>query len=134
MKRAGCLRQRIWRCVSLALVLSSQAHAGNPSQGATIFRATCGVCHIARGDASRADLATRIGPNLWGVVGRKAGTAKSFSYSYAMRSSGVTWTDDQLRRYIADPQKTVPNVRMGFAGLKNPKDVEDVIAYLNTLK
>jgi cytochrome c len=134
MKRAGCLRQRVWRSIALALTLCSQAHAGDPTQGATIYRATCGVCHMARSDASRADLATRIGPNLWGVVGRKAGTSKGFGYSYAMRSSGVTWTNDQLRRYIAEPQKTVPNVRMGFAGLKNPKDVEDVIAFLNTLR
>ena len=134
MKRAGRLRQRVWRSIALALALSGQAHAGNPTQGATIFRATCGVCHIARSDASRADLATRIGPNLWGVVGRKAGTSKGFGYSYAMRSSGVTWTADRLRRYISEPQKTVPNVRMGFAGLKNPTDVEDVIAYLNTLR
>jgi cytochrome c len=134
MKRAGCLRRRVWRSIALTLALCSQTHAGSPTQGATIFRATCGVCHIARSDASRADLATRIGPNLWGVVGRKAGTSKGFGYSYAMRSAGVTWTDDQLRRYIAEPQKTVPNVRMGFAGLKNPNDVEDVIAYLNTLR
>ena len=118
--------------VALALALSSQAHAANSAHGAAIFNATCGVCHMARGDASRADLATRIGPNLWGVVGRKAGTSKGYAYSYAMRSSGITWTDDQLRRYIAEPQKTVPNVRMSFGGLKNSQDVEDVIAYLNT--
>jgi cytochrome c len=118
--------------VALTVVLCSQAHAANSAHGAAIFSATCGVCHMARGDASRADLATRIGPNLWGVVGRKAGTAKGYVYSYAMRSSGITWTVDQLRRYIAAPQKTVPNVRMSFTGLKNPQDVEDVIEYLNT--
>jgi cytochrome c len=118
--------------VALTLALFSQAHAADSAHGAAIFSATCGVCHMARGDASRADLATRIGPNLWGVVGRKAGTSKGYVYSYAMRSSGLTWTVDQLRRYIAEPQKTVPNVRMSFTGLKNPQDVEDVIAYLNT--
>lgn len=89
---------------------------------------------MALRDASRSDLATRIGPNLWGVVGRKAGTYKGYAYSYAMRSSGITWTDAQLRRYIAAPQETLPNVRMVFAGLKNPKDLDDVIAYLNTLR
>lgn len=124
-------------CGSVAVslvVLCGQAQAVNPIDGAAIFKATCGVCHMARSDASRADLATRLGPNLWGVVGRKAGTYKGFVYSYAMRSSGITWTDDQLRRYIAEPQKTVPNVRMSFAGLKNPNDVENVLAYLNTLR
>jgi len=118
----------------MALALCSQAHAANPTRGATIFGANCGVCHIAQRNASPADLATRLGPNLWGVVGRKAGTYKGFPYSYALRSCGITWTDDQLRRYIAAPQKTVRNVRMNFAGLKNPQDVEDIIAYLNTLR
>jgi len=122
------------RITVVALAVSGLAHAADPAQGAAIFKTTCGVCHLARSDASRADLATRTGPNLWGVVGRKAGTFKGYHYSYAMSASGITWTDDQLRRYIADPQKTVPNVRMGFGGLKNPQFVEDVIAYLNTLK
>ena len=85
-------------------------------------------------DASRADLATRIGPNLWGVIGRKAGIYKGYAYSYAMRASGIVWTDQQLGRYIAAPQKTVPNVRMSFLGLKNPNDIQDVIAFLNTLR
>jgi len=134
MKRTECLGERVRRVAAVALALCSEAHATNPSHGAAIFNANCDVCHMALRDASRADLATRIGPNLWGVVGRKAGTYKGYAYSYAMRSSGITWTDDQLRSYIAAPQKTVPNVRMSFVGLKNPKDVEDIIAYLNTLR
>ena len=134
MKHAACLRQRVCRAAAVALALCSQAHAANPTRGAAIFGASCGVCHMAQRDASRADLATRLGPNLWGVVGRKAGTYKGFPYSYALRSSGITWTNDQLLRYIAEPQKTVPNVRMTFVGLKNPNDLEDVVAYLNTLR
>lgn len=134
MKPLECLRQRVCCGAAVAVALCSQAYAANVTDGAAIFSATCGVCHMARSDASPADLATRIGPNLWGVVNRKAGTYKGYTYSYAMRSSGITWTDDQLRRYIAAPQATVPNVRMSFAGLKNPQEVEDVIAYLNTLR
>jgi cytochrome c len=76
----------------------------------------------------------RIGPNLWGVVGRKAGTTQHFRYSPAMRQSGVTWTPDVLRVYIHEPQKTIPNIRMSFLGLKNMRDVEDVIAYLQTFR
>ncbi|MEI9891865.1 MAG: c-type cytochrome [Caulobacteraceae bacterium] len=108
--------------------------AGDAANGAAIFKVTCALCHMARKDAAKADLAMRIGPNLYGVVGRKAGTYKPFNYSYAMRSSGITWTDDQLLRYIANPQKAVPNVRMSFLGLKNPKQAEDVLAYLHTMK
>ena len=130
----GLLRKRVCGGAIVALALWGQAHAANPSHGEAIFKTTCAACHVAERDASRADLATRTGPNLWGVIGRKAGSNKGYVYSYAMRTSGIIWTDQQLSRYIAAPQKTVPNVRMNFLGLKDPSDIQDVIAYLNTLK
>jgi cytochrome c len=128
------LRKRVYGGAIVALAFFDHAHAANPSHGKEIFKTICGACHVAERDASRSDLATRIGPNLWGVIGRKAGIYKGYAYSYAMRTSGITWTDQQLGRYIAAPQQTVPNVRMNFQGLKNPNDVQDVIAYLNTLR
>ncbi len=107
---------------------------GNAARGGQIFKTTCALCHFALSNASRADAATRIGPNLFGVVGRKAGKAKDFGYSQALKNSGITWTHDTLKRYIAAPQKVIPNVRMNFAGLHNAQDIDDVIAYLDTLK
>lgn len=130
----GLLRKLVCRVAIVALAFCGPAHAANPSHGQEIFKTTCAACHVAVREASRADLATRIGPNLWGVIGRKAGIYKGYAYSYAMRTSGIIWTDQQLGRYIAAPQKTVPNVRMNFLGLKNPSDIQDVIAYLNTLR
>jgi cytochrome c len=130
----GLLCKRVCRSAIVAVAFCVQAHAANPSHGEEIFKTTCAACHVAEREPSRADLATRIGPNLWGVAGRKAGIYKGYAYSYAMRSSGIIWTDQQLGRYIAAPQKTVPNVRMSFLGLKNPNDIQDVIAFLNTLK
>ena len=124
----------MYRGAILTLVLCGQAHAANPSHGEEIFKTTCAACHVAERNPSRADLATRTGPNLWGVIGRKAGIYKDYAYSYAMRASGIIWTDQQLGRYIAAPQKTVPNVRMNFPGLKNTNDIQDVIAYLKTLR
>jgi cytochrome c len=128
------LRKRACRGAIVVLAFCVQAHAANPGHGKEIFKTICAACHVAERDASRADLATRIGPNLWGVIGRKAGIYKGYAYSYAMRTSGIVWTDQQLGRYIAAPQQTVPNVRMNFPGLKNPDDIQDVIAYLNTLR
>ena len=68
------MARRVHACRALALtaaVLSAGgARAANPAHGAEIFKVTCGLCHMAKADASRADLAARIGPNLWGVVGR----------------------------------------------------------------
>jgi cytochrome c len=132
--RSGIDLCSVGRGAIVALAWCGQVHAANPSHGQEIFKTTCAACHVAERDASRADLATRIGPNLWGVIGRKAGIYKGYAYSYAMRTSGILWTDQQLGRYIAAPQKTVPNVRMNFLGLKDPSDIQDVIAYLNTLK
>ena len=114
--------------------LPSPVLAGDAAHGAQIFKGTCGVCHLAQPHPAVSDLAMRIGPNLWGVVGRKAGTAQHFRYSAAMRQSGIVWTTDKLRPYIHQPQKTIPNIRMSFLGLKNMKDVDDVIAYLQTFK
>ena len=130
----GLLRKGVCRGAIVALAFCGPAHAANPSHGEEIFKTTCAACHVAERDASRADLATRIGPNLWGVIGRKAGIYQGYVYSYAMRTSGNIWTDQQLSRYIAAPQKTVPNVRMNFQGLKDPNDIRDVIAFLHTLK
>jgi len=119
---------------SVTALLAFPAFAADPAHGAQIFKGTCGVCHLAQPHPAVSDLAMRIGPNLWGVVGRKAGTTQHFRYSAAMRQSGITWTTDKLRPYIHDPQQTIPNIRMSFLGLKNMKDVDDVIAYLQTFK
>jgi cytochrome c len=117
-----------------AFLLASPAFAADAAHGAQIFKGTCGVCHLAQPHPAMSDLAMRIGPNLWGVVGRKAGVTPHFRYSAAMKQSGIVWTPDKLRPYIHEPQKTIPNIRMSFLGLKNMRDVDDVIAYLQTFK
>ena len=117
-----------------ACLRASPALAADAAHGAEIFKGTCGVCHLAQPHPAVSDLAMRIGPNLWGVVGRKAGITPHFHYSSAMIQSGIVWTPDRLRPYIHEPQKTIPNIRMSFMGLKNLKDVDDIIAYLQTFK
>lgn len=129
--------RRLAGLAGAAFLLASPAFpalAADAAHGAQVFKGTCGVCHLAQPHPAVSDLAMRIGPNLWGVVGRKAGTAPHFRYSPAMRQSGIVWTPDKLRPYIHEPQKTLPNIRMSFLGLKNMKDVEDVVAYLETFK
>jgi cytochrome c len=110
------------------------APVGNAAHGAEIFKGTCGVCHLAQPHPAISDLAMRIGPNLWNVVGRKAGSTQHFRYSAAMIQSGIVWTPDKLRVYIHQPQTMIPNIRMSFQGLKNPKDADDVVAYLETFR
>jgi cytochrome c len=120
------------RHLSLAIVLGGcaalaalPAAAADVEHGRQLFLA-CAACHTDRPDA--------LGPNLRGVVGRKAGGREDFRYSNPMKRAGFVWDAANLREYLADPQAKVKGNRMPFGGLRDTKDVEDVVAYLATLK
>jgi cytochrome c len=109
--------------------LAGVAHAaGDAAKGKVAFQ-RCAICHRAEKDGGNG-----LGPNLFGVVGRKAGAVKDFAYSSAMKNSGITWTPDKLTAYIAHPAQVVPGNRMAFAGINNAGQVSDVVAYLATLQ
>ena len=87
----------------------------------------CEQCHdISKGGANK------IGPNLWGVVGRPRATHPGFSYSGAMMASHAPWTFDDLFRYLKSPQSMVPGTKMSFAGLRGAQDRINLIAWLRT--
>jgi cytochrome c len=96
--------------------------------GAVVFN-RCAICH----DNHKNGI-TKIGPNLFGVVGRTAGASPGFSYSSAMKSAGFAWSDAKLDAYITSPQQVVPGNKMAFAGISNAGQRADLIAYLDTLK
>ena len=108
-----------------AALASRPAVAADAAHGKALYQA-CVACHSEKPDA--------IGPSLKGVVGRKAGALDDFRYSAPMRRANLTWDDVNLRAYIADPQATVKGNRMPFGGLREPGDVDDVVAYLKTLQ
>ncbi len=111
-----------------ALLIAAPAKAqGDAEAGKSLFR-QCALCHTAEAGKNK------IGPSLFGVVGRAAGTAPGFNYSEAMKNSHKTWTPEELDTYLADPRKVVPGTKMIFPGLKEEKQRQDVIAYLETLK
>ncbi len=111
---------------SVALILSSAtAMAQSAERGERTFNQQCKACHtVDKGGASP------IGPNLFGVVGRKAGTVAGYDSSDAMKKSGITWDEAALGDYLKDPKAKVAGTKMLFAGLKQPAQVADVIAYL----
>jgi len=112
-----------------AVMAATAAHAaGNPAAGKDVF-ARCAICHSSTKGAP-----ARIGPNLWGVSGRRAATQPDFSYSSALKSSGITWTDANLDKWITSPGQMVPGNRMAFAGISSAQQRADLIAYLDTLK
>jgi cytochrome c len=113
-----------------AALLATAAHAdGNAEKGHAIFHDKCSVCHLASADGARL-----LGAPLFGVVGRSAGTAPGYDCSAAMKASGIDWSNETLEHYLQAPAKVVPGTKMTFAGLKSDEQIEDVIAYLDTLK
>lgn len=113
-----------------ALGFASTANAtANPAAGQSVFQSKCSVCHV-----TIASKHSGIGPNLAGVVGRKAGSLPGYSYSSAMKNAHFAWTPAQLQAYLATPGAVVRGNKMPFAGLHNQQQLSDVVAYLGTLK
>ena len=120
--------RKIFNITAAIALLATSAHAGDAANGRTVF-ARCAICHtVQKGGANG------LGPNLFGVVGRKSAKAPGFMYSGAMKNSGITWTNDKLKAWIAAPARLVPGTKMAFGGISNPKQVDDVVTYLATLK
>ena len=95
------------------------------SEGEKIFR-KCTACHsIAQGGGNK------IGPALWGVLGRKVGSLSDYKYSKAMAAHGKAWTFDEMNGFLIKPKEWIKGTKMSFAGLKNLKERAAVILYLN---
>jgi cytochrome c len=111
----------------LLLFAAFPASAADVEAGKADFK-KCALCHTT--DAGK----NKIGPSLFGVVGRKAGSVDNFNYSEAMKKFEHTWNPETLDSYLADPRAVVPGTKMIFPGIKDEKERQDVIAYLETLK
>ena len=107
-----------------ATLAAMPAHAQDAAAGAKTF-VVCRACHQIGPGAKN-----MVGPELNGVVGRKAGSVPGFSYSEANKKSGITWDEATLTKYLANPQKVVPGTKMIFGGIHDPAKVQDVIAFL----
>ena len=99
------------------------ASAADAEKGKEIY-GRCLACHALEYD--------RVGPHHCGLFGRRAGSVPGFTYSDAMKRSKIVWNDKTLDRFLANPLKTVPGTAMTYAGVPDPKERADLIAYLKT--
>src|ERR1700739_4397350 len=111
--------------IAFSATAATTAMAADAKAGQQTFRAQCGVCHQGGpGDGEGGQ-----GPNLNGVVGRKAGSSPGFPYTPALKSSGLVWTQANLDQFLTDPSKMVPGTAMPIS-LPDTKTRQDVAAYL----
>ena len=109
---------------AFALAAGRAMAGGDPVKGKKVF-AKCKVCHSVK------DGKNKVGPSLYGVFGRTAGTGAGFKrYSRAMKKSGVVWSAETLDKYLAKPKGFIKGNRMSFGGLKKKADRDNIISYL----
>ncbi len=109
----------------LALFVAPALSQAAPNTHGKLLFLRCASCHSI-GDSGGG----RIGPNLQGVVGRKAGSLPGYSYSAAMKAQTFIWDEATLDRWLTDPNAVVPGTAMAFGGIANPDDRKALIAYL----
>ncbi|MCC6914084.1 MAG: c-type cytochrome [Rhodospirillaceae bacterium] len=115
-----------------ALILASlllapgAAHAAGDSVAGKKQFAPCGACHtVEKGGPNK------IGPNLHGLIGKKSGTnAANYAYSAAMKNAGITWSEEELMKYLVKPQEYVKGTKMPFVGVPNPQIRANIVAYV----
>ena len=104
----------------MALFASTSA-----AEGAKVFK-KCAACHSIVENG-----ANKIGPALWGVLGRAAGSLQDYKYSKAMAAYGKNWSFDEMNGFLIKPKDWIKGTKMSFAGLKKAKDRAAVILYMN---
>jgi cytochrome c len=105
---------------AVAAASGPRASAGDPVAGSALFKQRCGVCHA-------------VAPDLHGVLGRKAASAPTFTYSPALKASNLTWTPERLDQFLTGPQSMVPGTFMVIT-VPKPDERANVVAYLASLK
>ncbi|MFS0736802.1 c-type cytochrome [Sphingomonas sp. 1P06PA] len=109
------------------LAFAAPAQAQDAAAGKAAF-VPCSICHAVEPGKAK------LGPSLFGVVGRKVGSDPKFAYSPALKAKGGVWTPAALDAFVAAPKTVVPGNKMAYPGVTDAKKRADLIAYLKTLK
>jgi cytochrome c len=113
--------------VLLAITAAGSAGAADIEAGKETFK-KCALCHTNEPGKNK------VGPSLFGIVGRKSASLANYNYSDAMKNFKHTWDPHTLDIYLTDPHAEVPGTKMIFPGIKDKSERENLIAYLETLK
>ena len=103
------------------------SQAQNAEAGQALFKRDCAICHSPIAGKNG------LGPSLFGIVGRSAGTVPNFKYTDANKNSGLTWDTATLDRYLVAPKTAIPKTSMSYMGQKDEQKRHDLLAYLATL-
>ena len=112
--------------IIMCLVALSTVNAADLKKGKKVFN-KCKACHLL------VENKHRIGPSLHGIYGRKAGAAPKYKFSRAMKKAGndgLVWNDKSLAKYLTKPRSFIKGTKMAFAGIKKPRDMENLLAFL----
>jgi cytochrome c len=127
------MSERILRTAITVLLLTSAVPtlafaAGDAAAGQSVFKSTCTMCHSNQAGQNK------IGPSLFGVVGRKTASVPDYTYSPANKAANLTWDEATLDKYLESPRTVVPGTKMTYGGQKDAEKRANLIAYLATLK
>ncbi len=111
----------------ISSLITVEAFSQDFDKGKKVYR-KCKACHTLAPEAKH-----RVGPNLYKVISRKAGSAENYRYSKAMKSSEITWNEKNISSYLINPRKFIKGTKMAFAGLKKETDRENVIFYIKEM-
>jgi len=109
---------------AIFLAIATAVHAeGDAKKGKRFFN-KCKACHTLKEDNHKS------GPSLYGILGATSGSAEGFDYSSEMAEAGLTWDDETLAAFLANPREVVPGNSMTFPGLKKEEEIANLIAYI----
>jgi cytochrome c len=123
-------RSALFAALTAALALPALAQEGDATKGEKVFK-KCAACHTITPDGK-----SKVGPDLYGVIGRTTGTLEGFDYSAVMTKAGEdghVWTEEEISKYLENPKAMFPGTKMTFVGLKKPEERADVIAYIKSV-
>ena len=118
----------VFVAASFALA-AAPALAADAAEGQKAFTRQCSACHNDKAEGPR-----KLGPTLFGVVGRHTGGVEGFRYTEANKNANWVWTPEKLEEYLKAPQQVIKGTNMAFVGVRNDAERANIIEYLKTLK